>query len=549
MRSLTADQTQSGVLYATTLESIELGAAFTLFFPRFRVHRSVDGGTTWAPVHSGLSLSPAAAVARAGAVYVGAAQGVYASPNGVTWALRGLGLPRLQVYSLLVRPDGSVYTGAADGGVWRSTNRGEEWLGSDGSLNGTNPTALAYDPSNPNVLYAATWDSRYRSGVQKSTDAGATWAPTGLETLRGYSTDTEAPRYDALAVHPAAPTTVYAGGFVLIGHQPGLGINMPPAEVQVSTNGGANWTNRSPNAGPVTSLALPPGASSTAHLGAIRASYHPAFSPPTIGKVWKTVNNGDPWQETNLTQQNTGVLSLVLDPSSPNVVYAGTREAKLLKSTDGGQNWASSSQGLPDGDVAALALDPTSTATIYASVTGQGVYKSTNGGQSWAPIAASGAPTAVRRLAVDPSKPSVLYAVDGVDGGTSGRLVALDQALLPAAPTPTTVPTTCSPRPPVRVQTGQSGPGALTATVTVTTSSGTTANGLQRISFDGGSNATVEVPGQPPRAPGFEYAPESAVPATFTVRRVNPGAFSVRLTVTDACGPWQTFVGAGASLP
>lgn len=34
--------------------------------------------------------------------------------------------------------------------------------------------------------------------------------------------------------------------------------------------------------------------------------------------------------------------------------------------------------------------------------------------------------------------------------------------------------------------------------------------------------------------------------ATFTVQPISPGAWSVQFTVTDACGPWQTFVGAGS---
>lgn len=45
-------------------------------------------------------------------------------------------------------------------------------------------TDLAFDPVNPDVMYLATGDGdagdTYTVGLLKSTDAGATWNPTGL---------------------------------------------------------------------------------------------------------------------------------------------------------------------------------------------------------------------------------------------------------------------------------------------------------------------------------------------------------------------------------
>jgi hypothetical protein len=99
------------------------------------------------------------------------------------------------------------------------------------------------------------------------------------------------------------------------------------------------------------------------------------------------------------------------------------------------------------------------------------------------------------------------------------------------------------------VQTTQTGPGTLSVTVTLNTAPGTPANAFERISFDALTNATVEVPGSSPGSSPFLFTPGPGHQATFTVRRTNAGQFMVRLTVVDACGPWQTFVGGGANVP
>jgi photosystem II stability/assembly factor-like uncharacterized protein len=110
---------------------------------------------------------------------------------------------------------GRLYTPGGQRGVYRSLDRGANWelvLPGD-SLTGF--VDLAFDPQNPEVLYAASWERVRRpwdfveggvgSGVWKSTDGGSTWRR--LES--GFPRGEEVGRV-GLAVSPSNPQIVYA---------------------------------------------------------------------------------------------------------------------------------------------------------------------------------------------------------------------------------------------------------------------------------------------------------------------------------------------------
>ena len=80
----------------------------------------------------------------------------------------------------------TFYAGFDNGGVWRSTDYGANWVPlfddqSTGSIG-----AIAVAPSNPNVIYVGTGagiirpDLAIGDGIYKSTDAGRTWQHLGL---------------------------------------------------------------------------------------------------------------------------------------------------------------------------------------------------------------------------------------------------------------------------------------------------------------------------------------------------------------------------------
>jgi hypothetical protein len=104
----------------------------------------------------------------------------------------------------------------------------------------------------------------------------------------------------------------------------------------------------------------------------------------------------------------------------------------------------------------------------------------------------------------------------------------------------------CAPRPAVRLLTLRSGPGQLDVTIQGGLS------GFSRIDVGGGrniENATVDILGGPTRITSAttHTLPSGTSQIVVRVSRIDPARpVLVPLTVYDGCGPWSTFVGAGA---
>jgi hypothetical protein len=109
----------------------------------------------------------------------------------------------------------------------------------------------------------------------------------------------------------------------------------------------------------------------------------------------------------------TVVDALLIDPTAPDTLYAGTT-AGVYKSLDGGGEWAPANTGLTNVQVYTLAMDPTTPASLYVSVVQDGVFKSANGGGDWAPINDGLTNNQVYAIGIDPTAPETIYA------GTTG---------------------------------------------------------------------------------------------------------------------------------
>ena len=266
------------------------------------------------------------------------------------------------------------YFGGVQGGVWRSTDYGNEWVNlSDGKIPRTAQTigALAVAPSNPKVLYAGSGERDIRGdvdtgdGIYKTSDAGKKWTYAGL---RDTHTTT------GLVIHPTDPNTVYA-----------------------------------------------------ASMG------HVFKSNPERG-VFKTTDGGKTWKKILFVDDGTGAIDIVMDPHNPSVLYAAMWQAQrvpwkltsggpgsgLFKTVDGGVHWTNISKhpGFANGvlgriGVAVAASDPR---IVYAIVQAHdgGVFRSNDGGASWKHVSNQ---MKLRQRAfyymsifVDPKNPRIAYA-------------------------------------------------------------------------------------------------------------------------------------------
>jgi len=80
---------------------------------------------------------------------------------------------------------------------------------------------------------------------------------------------------------------------------------------------------------------------------------------------------------------------------------------------------------------------------------------------------------------------------------------------------------------------------------------GLTDNALTSVAFGTADNALVTIGSLVDQHGGFTFPlPGGMRQVHFIARRLQPGTpMRVDLTVTDRCGAWPTFVGAGVSMP
>jgi hypothetical protein len=106
----------------------------------------------------------------------------------------GAGLATGRITALAVRSDGqTVFAGAADGGVWKSTDGGAHFTPVFDSQASMSIGALAIDETGGGgyTVYAGTGEANTSSdsyagvGILKSTDGGATWSQVGGTQLDG----------------------------------------------------------------------------------------------------------------------------------------------------------------------------------------------------------------------------------------------------------------------------------------------------------------------------------------------------------------------------
>lgn len=330
----------------------------------------------------------------AGSVQSGSGGVFKSSDGGVEWNGTGSGIAVAigdTVTALATDPtDPSIlYAGvftfsAPESGVLKSTNGGQSWTRINSGFGATNIRALAVAATVPPTVYAGM----DVDGVFKSTDGGASWvhANSGLPEQRIVS----------LAVDPSDPLTIYAGG--------------ESTGVSKTTDGGANWTyTGGPGAGALT-IQIDPLNPTTVYVGRNNSVDRSTDG----GASWTYIGQGIS------SQTGIAVKALVLDPTAPERMLAGTSSG-VFKTTNGAASpWVQSSAGLSSNDVLALAIDRLNPLTIYAG-TASGVCKTTDGGNTWKPFNRGLVGTRITALLIDPQTHLTVYAGSN---GSSNLFVA-----------------------------------------------------------------------------------------------------------------------------
>ena len=395
--------------------------------------RSVDGGTSWTPVNSGitsrdvrcLTYQPLSDIWYAGTYE----HGVFRSHDmGESWKPINSGIPRKYPYSYLQvlevdprNPD-LVYAGSREG-FFISRDRGDTWESQDallpfdvrtieplaaGVLVGTwaagvfqktvsdawvpwnegltniNISGFVINPADPRMMVATTWGA----GLYVTRDGGKNWHLSDSGITNKMTIDT--------VISPGKPSRIYTTS-------DGRGIFL-------SEDSGRTWRpiNNGLNAGIVTSILLDP-----VHPNRIYAGTE------YVG-LYRSDDAGESWQQTGLDRY--AIWEIAVNPLNPDIIYVGTwgitayafEGLAVLRTVDGGATWEIVLE--LDAAALALAINPTHPDHVYVGTHGSGVFKSLDGGESWQRINQGLCELKIWDLLIAPWDPNYLFVATGGGG-------------------------------------------------------------------------------------------------------------------------------------
>ncbi len=389
------------------------------------VLKSIDGGTTWTRANLGLksfrtrSLAVVDTLRYVGTVATDTSGIFFTTLNDPRWHLVKNNVTVEALFSSAVSP-GTAWAGTDGEGIFRTDDRGANWIQLDGGLLSTISFSLAVRPATHAVYDGTGFGDQF----WRSTDQGVTW--TRARYLFSHNSE------HGVAVDPVLPSRVYLSAYgsgVYRSDDDGItwynpdslgrtlanvfvrdlvagpgtserlfvGTGIGPFE---TTDGGNGWTSRVGDLPPnfsVHAMALIPGTPFTMFVG-----------NDSLG-VYKTVDGGNTWVAKNNGLPGPFVHALLVDATNPAVVYASLDTLNcagcygVFKSANGGDNWAPARTGLPVAEVRALAQDPVNPGVLFCGVYGGGVFESQDAGASWQPVANQNGLSSlrVRALAVD----------------------------------------------------------------------------------------------------------------------------------------------------
>jgi photosystem II stability/assembly factor-like uncharacterized protein len=161
--------------------------------------------------------------------------------------------------------------------------------------------------------------------------------------------------------------------------------------------------------------------------------------------LFRSTDGADNWARVESPLNGLQIWSVLLLPSDPNVIVAGTCPSRLFRSTDGGRTWAEAEATMEQHcprimhtRVTALAEDPEAPGTVWAGVEIDGVRRSRDGGRTWQAPGQQGLSSRdIHALAIVPAGggPKRLLATTNndlnvsIDGGETWRPLRVGQAL------------------------------------------------------------------------------------------------------------------------
>ncbi len=283
-------------------------------------------------------------------------------------------------------------------GVYKSVDGGKTWKHM-GLADTYHIGHVLIHPKNPDIVYVAAlghlWGPNDERGVYRSTDGGATWKQVLTRGRDAGAVD--------LAFDPSNPRVIYAAFWQVRRSPYHFDSGGPGSGLFKSTDGGDTWTDISRNPG------LPKGV--LGRIGVTVSPANPervwVIVEAQDGGVFRSDNAGRTWTKTNdqsiLRQRAWYYSHIFADPKSADTVYA--LNVGSYKSIDGGRTWQAFRP--PHGDNHDLWIAPDNPERMILSNDG-GATVTSDGGHTWSSI--MNQPTAqFYRVALDNDFPYHIY--------------------------------------------------------------------------------------------------------------------------------------------
>jgi photosystem II stability/assembly factor-like uncharacterized protein len=433
------------------------------------VWKTVNEGTTWEPVFEQAPSTSIGDVTLAPSdpniIWIGtgeanifrssmAGTGVYKSiDGGKTWEYMGLAnthtIPRIVIHPknpdiVYVAASGHEWTNNPERGVYKTTDGGKTWTPVLYVNEKTGAIDLIMDPTNPNTLYAATWqrirnkwnDPRNQpdytgSGIFKTTTGGETWEPinNGLPEAKYRGRI-------GIDLCQSKPNVIYA--FIdnyetykeaeekeTDSHGRPRGPIIKGATVFRSDDAGKNWKQVS---------------DTTDYMIRLSATYGWVFGqlrvdPINENKIYVmglSLNMSEDGGKTfkRLRGMHVDHHGLWIDPDNTDYLV-NVNDGGVAISYDGGKNWRTFSDNLPLAQFFNVMYDMDTPFHVYGSIQDHGSFKGIvdlSQGRDHIPAAKwEGAPGGEGSShAIDPTDPNIVYSA-GFYGSISRTDISKDE--------------------------------------------------------------------------------------------------------------------------
>jgi photosystem II stability/assembly factor-like uncharacterized protein len=496
--SIAVDPTNPSIMYCGTGEA-NLSADS---YPGVGIFRSTDSGESWQilapadttgiPTRIGcLVVDPfdATHICLGGVTHTaGGSDGMFVSHSGgLSWGRQTFpGSGPYRCHAVVFHPtirDTMFATISARGtqsGIWKSINGGSSWTQINNGLPSAERigrTSLAIAPSKPSVIYAISSTQKDGVlGVFRSDNGGSNWTDVaGTHFIK----EGQMSYGNTIAVHPTNPNQVLCGGVDLhltrdggknwvratkwdaergkpnYAHadhhcllmplgQPGLVYDMNDGGMDVSTDGGLTWANRSNGLAVSMFYDVDVAQSDGRMFGGglqdngtnITLTGKPddfveitggdggwmIIDPKSTGHLYTTSQNmnvnrfrkSDGWADVSppADKDETDAVwmaFLEFDPNDSRTVFCGG--VRVWRTKDDGNNWLGVSPVLDGSAISAVEIAQVNSKIVFVGTEKGGIYRSTDGGNTWSEDLASPVLPGftITRILTHPTNAQIVY--------------------------------------------------------------------------------------------------------------------------------------------